>query len=368
MTAGLGAGRRSDRAVVSIFMHLAGDFETLTPIALRALSHPRLEPVVVVHPALIDEVARAPAFLSGANLQWLIVEADGTSRDWLAAAPDARAWLFGCESTRKPHLRAHRLALEARAAGLATFTVQQGFENVGLNYFDAVAGPHVSFASEHVLIWGDPGRLPPELSAETRSKVLAVGRPVWPDDPGEPPPAPIVGRSFDVAVFENLHWRRYSNEFRDRFIESLEWLCMRSPRLEVILRPHPQGRWSTTSGMDRMPVLENLTIADPAAEAWGGASARQIIDCADLVVTTPSTVALDAALKGAPCAVFAYDLDLPLYSGLPLVRDNNDVQALIEHPRAPALLEASERFARTATVSFEGDTGVLSAIEMLIAQ
>ena len=68
----------------------------------------------------------------------------------------------------------------------------------------------------------------------------------------------------------------------------------------------------------------NLLLANPVDPLWEPFTASAILQIVDGAITTPSTVALDAALAGKPVAVASYGLDLSVYSPLPLLNDFKD--------------------------------------------
>ena len=68
----------------------------------------------------------------------------------------------------------------------------------------------------------------------------------------------------------------------------------------------------------------NLVLANPIDPLWEPFTASAILQIVDGAITTPSTVALDAALAGKPVAVAAYGLSLSTYSPLPFLHDVKD--------------------------------------------
>ncbi len=64
------------------------------------------------------------------------------------------AFLSTVESTTAMHKLPYILTRLANAVGTSTYTMQHGFENVGLSYYDEIHGPDVKFAAKTVLTWG----------------------------------------------------------------------------------------------------------------------------------------------------------------------------------------------------------------------
>lgn len=351
---------------IGFFMHLAGDVEVLSPIVAAARLGP-YDPIVVMHGDLPTKAPGARALIEALGAASVVADPTASPRDWMEAAGRPLAWLFSCETTLRPHRPAHELALAARAAGVATVAVQHGYENVGISFFDEIQGAEVKFASERVLTWSPLEVLPAELPPETRAKIVAIGRPLpVPADGGVaawPPDMP----SPDVAVFENIHWHRYPETYRRQFLGDLERICAAFPDRRFLIRPHPQGRWLTERYEGRKPEASNLVVADPRSPEWQPVRAADLIGRAGLVVTTPSTVALDAAQMGAPVALVANDLHLPLYDGLPFIRTFDDFALLLDPTRWPGLRDAGRRFLENRVVPGSAAEKALAIVSDLIA-
>jgi hypothetical protein len=82
--------------------------------------------------------------------------------------------------------------------------------------------------------------------------------------------------------------------------------------------------WSARNRAAFPQWSSNLVMADPSDPFWEPFTAPSLIAAADLVITTPSTVALDAALARKPVAVAAYGMDLPAFAPLPLLQSGAD--------------------------------------------
>lgn len=337
---------------IGFFLHLPGDMDALGGLLECAADAADLGAVALVHEALLQSSSRVRAWLSAIKIPTIVAPAMASPAEWLAAAGPAKAWLFGSETSLRPHKTAFDLALAAKAAGARTFSVQHGFENVGLSFFDDVHGHDVRFASDRVLAWSPASWFPSEIPAENRAKIVPVGRAhrrkitldgldAWPLGDWRP----------DVAIFENIHWHRYSEAYRAQFLDNLAALCAARPETTVLVRPHPQGRWLTERFKGSRPHAPNLILADPTGSQWTDVEAHQIVRRAGLVLTTPSTVALDAAEAGVPVAILAYDLDAPLYRPLAEVRNLADMLNLVDDPTARRLArEAAESFVEAVLV------------------
>jgi hypothetical protein len=130
-------------------------------------------------------------------------------------------------------------------------------------------------------------------------------------------------RAHLVAVFENIHWLRYSDSYRASFLSDVEQVALGFPDITFLLKPHPAGKWLTKRYQGRLPQAENLIIADPDDPKCARYTSADWIKLADGVITTPSTVALDAVRLGFPVGVIAYDFPPEEYRPLTLIRSTN---------------------------------------------
>ncbi len=313
-----------------VFIHLPGDVAVLGPIAAAARA--RGAPFRIALPeSFWDRSRPAQALCAWLGVTPKLLPDAGPAASWADTLRPCDTLLTGTESTLKPHRAAHELTRALQSLGARAFTLQHGLENIGVSYFDAIQGPEVRFAADRVLIWGDVRRLPLAAPSENVAKMQTVGRGTYGDldRPPSPPWPEAAPASFDVVVFENLHWHRYDEVYRTAFLRDVQALAASRPDLSVAIKPHPQGRWLTQRFKGERPAASNLFIADPADPVWADIDAERFIARSRLVLTTPSTTALDAAQAAKPTAVFAYGLDLPLYAPLPLL-NSGDVEAFVQ--------------------------------------
>lgn len=312
--------------VVLLFFHLPGDIDTLGPL---------LESAEAVRGSLTARAGATPAFLAREGVATFFGDLGATPLVIPDASPQSlqqiagvKAIVTGSETTLKPHRAAHDLTLALKAQGVRAYTVQHGFENVGLSYFDSVQGTEVRFAADTVFTWGTPDRFPPTIPDENRIKARIAGRPQFQRRPAEPA-WPGEPATIDVAIFENLHWHRFDDTYRQKVLDEIERMCTAHPDWRFLLRPHPQGRWLTQRFKGDKPSSANLIIADPSSPEWSGVTGHAVIARSSRVLTTPSTVALDAAQAGKPVAVFGYGLPLPLYRPLDIIESASDLDAFL---------------------------------------
>ncbi len=232
--------------------------------------------------------------------------------------------LLCIETSAPPHNLGRRLALQAKASGLRVYTLQHGLENVGINYADELNPPgRVSFVSDRIFVWNKKN-----VSdwACQREKFLDLGRVSLPHSAQSP--FADAGERIRVGVFENLHWKRFNESYRQLFFQSLRALLVRFPEVEFILKPHVMSGWSS----EFRPQLEdfkNLVWADSGGEILKNCTAPMMLPYMRACITTPSTVALDAAQLGVPVAIFGASESLPAYEPLAHLQNEGDWESFI---------------------------------------
>lgn len=296
-------------------LNLIQDVEVMLPLISEAQK--RAVPFEVwSSSSLLKKHPRVLGILESAHVSATVVlesEADRAP----AFASGTKALLTVTETNLAPHIFTRTLTRRAQKAGLKTATMQHGFENVGLTYSDEIHHIcKVNFASEKVFLWGPLETLHPDAKSPTRNKCVPVGcpKPVGKDvanlDHLVSPAMPVIG------IFENLHWHRYDEAYRAFFIDSVVTLVERFPEVVFLIKPHQAGVWLTKRYKGDRPVAPNLLIADPENSDWQNFTTDQLLGRMAAVITSPSTIALDAARRGLSVAVVAHELQLDQYSPL----------------------------------------------------
>lgn len=296
---------------ILVLIDLIQDIDVLLPVLIGLRAAPAVQLEVLVSDWLFWKSPRTSALLRRHGLGFRYIS---RRRVLAGAAPrlgGIDALLTAAESTAGPHRWAHALALRARETGIATFTIQHGLDNIR-----ALSGPvesRIRFASEVLFCWGGPSSWPDDLDSDVRRRLAPVGRALLP----RPPVVP----TFDVGLFENLHAKHYSDADRQRIGSRLLETIRSLPHRHFYLRSHPAGGWLD----DLAPVLRrfaNATLSSSTQgrrDLIGGAAAAAQVS---RVITTPSTVALDAAMAGRAVAL---SIDCgALYRPLPVLSSLED--------------------------------------------
>ncbi|MEM7327823.1 MAG: hypothetical protein AAF437_03725 [Pseudomonadota bacterium] len=217
---------------------------------------------------------------------------------------DATMLFCPSESSAAAHSSAHRLTSTANLYGVRTFTVQNGFEQAGITFQDPDVGV-VHFEANTIFTWQSRSKSPLFISDAVRSKCVGVGR-------FTPQPFRSVKNlsefgidHFDVAIFENLHWGRYDQAYRDAFIEWCSRIAADFPNYRFLLQPHPAGRWMERYRSGK-PSPENLTVTEYEGRATDFERTASILASVTRVISSPSTILVDAAEAGCAVAVAAH--------------------------------------------------------------
>jgi len=230
-------------------------------------------------------------------------------------------FLSTVESTTAKGKLPYMITKLANTASVPTYTLQHGFENVGLSYCDEAHGPNIKFAAKTVLTWGPTNELPSWVAKETRDKSIAVGCPnillASANDP-----TVKTGELPIIAVFDNLHWDRFDQEYISTFLNHLEKVSEERTSFRFILKSHPaSARIRSSELKNRLCAMKRVVVADMSDEEQATLTTPSLMSRALGVITTPSTIALDGALSGVPVAITRYGLNLDYYS--PLKRLDN---------------------------------------------
>ena len=308
------------KPTILVFIHLMQDLDMYLPLLSSIKNKNDFAIKVCILDKILEKSPRISKALAELEIKYIQV-----SRMLILAGLEPnllgiQAVITASESTANPHKLAHVLTKRANKLGIFTYTLQHGSENIGLNYSDEkYTLEDVKFASHKILIWGDVDSLPSELSLETRKKCVSVGCPK--SIKANKGIQLSHHRDHIIAVFENLHWERYNEEYRMLFLQDLEKTAKYFPDTTFLVKPHHAGVWLTHKYQGHLPQSDNIIIADPRSHCWEDFTAPELIATVDGAITTPSTVALDAARFGCPVSVISYGLNLSNYQPLPLIND-----------------------------------------------
>jgi glycosyltransferase involved in cell wall biosynthesis len=353
----------SANLVVSIYLVM--DIDLALPVIRRAQGM-GIEVMVLCNSEIRAIKPDIETLLRAHCRQYLLVHRTMLDRHFLFPA-SATALLTFSETNLRPHAFNHQLTKMANRAGLATFTTQHGFENVGLTYDDSIQPIRkISFAAQHIFIWGSLETLHPSIPPRTRRKCIPIGCPKPERGTRATLPQAFSGNKPVVGIFENLHWKRYSDAYREAFISNVMKLARMCPEVLFLVKPHNAGLWLTSRFRGELPSAPNVVIADPRAPQWASTTASGVFWRCAAVITTPSTVALDAARYGLPVAVVAQGLSLNNYAPLPLLHDPQDwwgfVADALEAQKRPALADLARKFCRRVVLADGADLRMVEAL------
>lgn len=337
-------GRTGSRLL--FFLDLAQDLAVLQPL-LKEARAAGVETLVVATPRAGRKTPGLTEFLISEKLIPTMVTEEDLSRGdarWLRAADVV---IMAAESSMPPHRVAHALAGLAGRHGIPTVSLQHGLEVVGLTAKSETEA--VRFNSDVIFTWNDPATLPDWLDIGIRQRCVGLGR-SW-----RPPQGALANGGNTVGVFENLHWERYSKEYRRAFVDDLLRAADAAKESRFIVHPHPAGMWFRKHGPQALP--SNVAMVEQVGEGM------RILASSSRVVTTPSTIALDAAQIGRPVAVAQYDLaDISTYEPLPTLQGTEDWMRFVAGVGDETSKQAQQAFYRRVCQPGDATNGILKAI------
>lgn len=314
--------RRKPR--VLILINLIQDLDLLLPLAIAFNENPAVDLDIAVIDRSWQESPRIQHLLLQAGLKPKRISKAAAITGLQPSLSGVKALITASESSCGPHKAAYELTKRANKSLIPTYTLQHGFENVGLTYSDSTYPIEATrFASKTIFIWGELDTLHPNVSEETLKKCIPVGCPKHIHLTDNKISFTHPRRQL-VAIFENLHWDRYDEPYRHNFLIDLTYAATQFPQITFLVKPHHAGRWLTDRYRGELPNVDNLVIANPLDPQWEGFTAPAILSIADAAITTPSTVAIDTALLQKPIAIVGYDLELTKYQPLPIFRQSED--------------------------------------------
>lgn len=347
----------SSKAPIVVFLSLIQDLDVALPLILRLKDDKRFALSVCITDWLNEISPRTSKILLAHSIFPEIVSAEDIVRDTYPSLSNAKAVVTACETSHPAHKLPFVLTRSASGRGIPTYTLQHGFENIGLTYFepDPDYKEQITFASSTIFTWGPVEHLPKEVEISVQARCVGVG-PTKPSSvervmlPLSSHSGPVVG------IFENLHWYRYSEEYRLAVIDDLLKIARNRPDTLFLLKPHHAGMWLVKNAHLMSGAPENIVLADPTNPTWEPYTGASIISSVDAVITTPSTIALDAARIGCPVAVLGYGLELPLYDPLTILETQQDWLGFLDAATSgsSALRNAGKRFAERHVI--EGDS------------
>ncbi|HEX8234182.1 MAG TPA: hypothetical protein VF559_12660 [Caulobacteraceae bacterium] len=351
------AGKPRQPPTVAVFMDLVQDLDLALPVIDELLARPDARLRLIVSRWLEERSPRVGAELDARGIAPELVGRGEVVRGSAPHLDGVDALLTVVETSDPAHARAHALFARARKRGIPTFSLQHGVENVGIT-FTGPAG-EAEILSDAVFAWFPRERTPAWTPAAVRPRLVHVGRPRQRAKTND---VKAVFSEFDqvAAVFENLHWDRYDETFRRRFLEDCVEFAQAFPRTAVLLKPHHAGMWSARNRKAFPQWSANLVLADPSDPFWEPFTAPSLVEAADLVITTPSTVALDAALAAKPVAVAAYGMPLPAYEPLPMLQSAENWIAFAREGRSPDAARRSAEFVARSSLPGVAETAAAS--------
>jgi hypothetical protein len=354
--------RTESKLRVALLLQQFQDIDLIVPVAEAASAQRDIEVRVVVLSKIAVPASRRLRTLCarGARIEfWHGGDLLGgrVAPEWFAADVAVTA----SEGPGVGARFARAFVAASRAAGARVLTLQHGLDNGGLTF-----GPTVrpkAFMADLILTWGDAHRLTDAAPPEVKARAVPVGCPKRAFRRSDFADFPLAGRPF-IVVFENLHWRRYNDGYREQFVRDLVATAEAAPDMSFLVKPHMGGQWFVRAGSGTS-LPANVELAHPASARWRRFTADAFLVHASAVITTPSTIALDAARYGVPTALVTNGIAAQNYHPLPRLEQLADWLAFIEQIRRGSYdRKMPEAFFADAVVPGDAVDRILAVIKL----
>lgn len=319
-----------------ILLDLVQDVELGLPVIEGLCKDRRFNVAVIISDRLSTRATWLESHLLSKHVDVYIVEQRNVQNGCLDLGyAEIDALMVIAESNAKAHKPAHRLVAYANGRGLPTYSIQHGVENIGLTYFDRTHAPErVKISSEYIFIWGRMAGLDRRISKSIRDKCIEVGTPKA-VEPMFPLEACFEKGRAIVSVFENMHWRRYGNCYRKKFIANFFSVAEERRDDLFIFKSHQAGQWYNNSKYKNKIIPPNIMLPDQNIRKWSKYTALSYIAGSDCAITTPSTVALDCARINKPVAVVSDGMKMDRYAPLTLIDSRDSWLEYLESALSP---------------------------------
>ena len=231
-------------------------------------------------------------------------------------------------------------ATAARAAyirkhGVETVFVQHGVIQTHVNYAVEMAEPQ-AFHSAMLLLYGAPEdatAIAPEARAHAQ-KVGFLKAPIFaPRTASAAFQRLQAGHSRTVLLCHSFRWNaRYSGSQIEEFYAFVQDLARQRPDHLFILRGH-RGKARAIHARKDAELLRaapNIVLSNAHSGPLKGMGMRDVLDLADLTISTASTAILDSLYCGRNAAVWRNEH--PVYDGLPNIASVKDALRFLDGP------------------------------------
>ena len=131
-----------------------------------------------------------------------------------------------------------------------------------------------------------------------------------------------------------LNASRFDDRYITQFFKDLQDMVQHFSELRFILKPHPGALVRSPLHVESLASLHGVEVLDPAHPDSANWSTPRLLTEALAVITTPSTIALDAALAKTPVAVIRCGQTIPYYENykpLPFFDETEDWQDFLNN-------------------------------------
>lgn len=354
------------KARIVVALHLIQDYELAKPL-ISALKNAGESYIALVSFSLARKSFKTLQWLSQDQVPYMCLPDEIASIDpKIFNRLGAEKFLTMAETNLGPHKFTHTLTQLANLSNVNTYTFQHGYENIGITYSDNIHDiKNIDIAANHILTWGNADTFHPDIKKAIKEKTIPVGciKPVWPEIQGVTPIDELEG--LVIGIFENLHWHRYSASYQKQFLLALDKCAEQFPDVTLFIKPHPAGMWLTSRYKGELPKNTNIIIANPSDPKWETPSFSDYLRNIDAVISTPSTVVLDAARAGLPTLVCGFDLTLHKFAPLCIAKTEQDWCDFVETVKRKQVSELTQKNIDFINSALINDDAINNTLKLL---
>lgn len=321
------------------------EYEALFNIACRLKDRGKIEPVCISPSEVLRREPRLKPMIAASGLNMTVRPSRWIKlfpKRWLRLG-DAAITMVDPTMDNSP-TRPRSLAM--LDLGLPTIFVQHGVMQGKLNLANDRRDIH--YESRLLLTFEDL-IIPEILSQQTRKKVRKVGfiKPLL--FPPRPPKGDLPKHNRAILFCHSFRWAgRYGEEDVARFYDLVGRFARAHPTDLVIIRSHRGKSRALYQAHDKaLSGFPNVVFSHAYKGPLRGMSITDVLDLADMCVSTASTAVLDSVYMGKPTAI--YENDQPVFRGLPNISNMAGLNAFFDRPDAADIASVQAHYGDVAT-------------------
>lgn len=273
-----------------------------------------------------------------------------------------------CSESSSPNHSFSRKIVEISAKNqIPSIAIQHGFECIGLHHHPSQDSDYpwgIDIRSDFIVTWQTLGKLH-SISPRTKSTIVPCGpislytRLCWITDPrkGIVKDGHIVkqgNKMINLLICDNSHSPRFRDPTKKKMFSDFLFKITSKENFTCTIRKHPANQRSSVGLNANIKFLE-------------GELTPYSIKNFDIVITPPSSIAVDAALAGIPVIIWSnsHNNDAINYHPLRCIGDYEELEYTLKIFDLDALTRLSSKFISENLVNSYGGSKLMNLIEVI---